>query len=286
MPETTRFAPSPTGWLHLGHAFAALFAAREADGGRFLIRLEDIDATRARPEYEEAIFEDLSWLGLSWEKPVRRQSDHFDDYRAALSQLEAQGLLYPCFCTRREIQDEIARAGNAPQGPDGPLYPGTCRHLDAAERQQRLASGAAYALRLDVSKALKLLDVPLTFTELSSGEITADPSIFGDVVLARKDTPASYHLAVVVDDALQGITLVTRGEDLLPATHLHRLLQHLLGLPVPRWHHHRLITDETGKRLAKRDDARSLRSLREACWTPERVLDVLEITASQPPSRE
>jgi glutamyl-Q tRNA(Asp) synthetase len=275
MPETTRFAPSPTGWLHLGHAFAALFAAKQAAGGRFLIRLEDIDATRARPEYEEAIFEDLAWLGLSWEKPVRRQSDHFEDYRAALNQLETKGLLYPCFCTRREIQDEIARAGNAPQGPDGPLYPGTCRHLDADERQQRLASGAAYALRLDVAKALALLDAPLTFTELSRGEMTADPSIFGDVVLARKDTPASYHLAVVVDDALQGITLVTRGEDLLPATHLHRLLQHLLGLPVPRWHHHRLITDETGKRLAKRDDARSLRSLREAGWTPERVVEVI-----------
>ena len=275
MPETTRFAPSHTGWLHLGHAFAALFAAQQSDSGRFLIRLEDIDATRARPEYEEAIFEDLAWLGLSWEKPVRRQSDHFEDYRAALNQLETKGLLYPCFCTRREIQDEIARAGNAPQGPDGPLYPGTCRHLDADERQQRLASGAAYALRLDVAKALALLDAPLTFTELSRGEMTADPSIFGDVVLARKDTPASYHLAVVVDDALQGITLVTRGEDLLPATHLHRLLQHLLGLPVPRWLHHRLITDETGKRLAKRDDARSLRSLREAGWTPERVVEVI-----------
>ncbi|MFO1437787.1 MAG: tRNA glutamyl-Q(34) synthetase GluQRS [Verrucomicrobiaceae bacterium] len=275
MPETTRFAPSPTGWLHLGHAFAALFAAQQADCGRFLIRLEDIDATRARPEYEEAIFEDLAWLGLSWEKPVRRQSDHFEDYRAALNQLEAKELLYPCFCTRRDIQDEIARAGNAPQGPDGPLYPGTCRHLDADERQQRLASGAAYALRLDVAKALELLDAPLSFTELSRGEMIADPSIFGDVVLARKDTPASYHLAVVVDDALQGITLVTRGEDLLPAAHLHRLLQHLLGLPVPRWHHHRLITDETGKRLAKRDDARSLRSLREAGWTPERVREVI-----------
>lgn len=277
MPETTRFAPSPTGWLHLGHAYAALFASEQAIGGRFLIRLEDIDATRARPEYEEAIFEDLAWLGLSWEKPVRRQSDHFEDYRAALGQLETKGLLYPCFCTRREIQDEIARAGNAPQGPDGPLYPGTCRHLDADERQKRLTRGGAYALRLDVTQALQLIDTPLTFTELSRGEITADPSIFGDVVLARKDTPASYHLAVVVDDALQGITLVTRGEDLMPATHLHRLLQHLLGLPVPRWQHHRLITDESGKRLAKRDDARSLRSLREAGWTPERVREELGI---------
>lgn len=275
MPETTRFAPSPTGWLHLGHAFAALFAAQQADGGRFLVRLEDIDATRARAEYEEAIDEDLAWLGLSWEKPVRRQSDHFDDYRAALSQLEAKGLLYPCFCTRREIQDEIARAGHAPHGPDGPLYPGTCRHLDADERQIRLASGAAYALRLDVMKARSLLDASLTFTDLSRGEITADPFIFGDVVLARKDTPASYHLAVVVDDALQGVTLVTRGEDLLPATHLHRLLQHLLSLPVPRWHHHRLITDESGKRLAKRDDARSLRNLREVGWTPNRVCEAI-----------
>lgn len=275
MPETTRFAPSPTGWLHLGHAFAALFAAREADDGRFLIRLEDIDATRARPEYEEAIFEDLAWLGLSWEKPVRKQSDHLDDYQAALDQLEAKDLLYPCFCTRREIQDEIARAGHAPQGPDGPLYPGTCRHLDAAERHQRVNSGAAYALRLDMKKALKLMEAPLTFTELSRGEITADPSIFGDVVLARKDTPASYHLAVVVDDALQGITLVTRGEDLLSATHLHRLLQHLLGLPIPRWHHHLLMTDETGKRLAKRDDARSLLSLRQAGWTPDQVRETI-----------
>jgi glutamyl-Q tRNA(Asp) synthetase len=277
MPETTRFAPSPTGWLHLGHAYAALFASEQANSGRFLIRLEDIDATRARPEYEEAIFEDLAWLGLSWEKPVRRQSDHFDDYRAALGQLETKGLLYPCFCTRRDIQDEIARAGNAPQGPDGPLYPGTCRHLDADERQKRLASGDAYALRLDVNQALQLIDTPLTFTELSRGEITADPTIFGDVVLARKDTPASYHLAVVVDDALQGSTLITRGEDLLPATHLHRLLQYLLGLPVPRWHHHRLITDETGKRLAKRDEARSLTSLRDAGWTPDRVRQELGI---------
>jgi glutamyl-Q tRNA(Asp) synthetase len=254
-----------------------LFASEQANSGRFLIRLEDIDATRARPEYEEAIFEDLAWLGLSWEKPVRRQSDHFDDYRAALGQLETKGLLYPCFCTRRDIQDEIARAGNAPQGPDGPLYPGTCRHLDADERQKRLASGDAYALRLDVNQALQLIDTPLTFTELSRGEITADPTIFGDVVLARKDTPASYHLAVVVDDALQGSTLITRGEDLLPATHLHRLLQYLLGLPVPRWHHHRLITDETGKRLAKRDEARSLTSLRDAGWTPDRVRQELGI---------
>ena len=273
---TTRFAPSPTGWLHLGHAFAALFAQHAAgENGRFLLRLEDIDGTRARPEYETALFDDLAWLGLDWEKPVRRQSDHFDDYRAALTKLDAQELLYPCFCTRREIQDEIARAGDAPQGPDGPLYPGTCRHLDATQRQARIEAGDAYALRLDVAKACALLPAPLTFIEHSLGEVMADPMLFGDVVLARKDTPASYHLAVVVDDALQGITLVTRGEDLLPATHLHRLLQHLLGLPVPEWHHHRLITDETGKRLAKRDNARSLKSLREAGWSPQDVKTAL-----------
>jgi glutamyl-Q tRNA(Asp) synthetase len=271
MSEITRFAPSPTGWLHLGHAYAALFAHAAAAGGRFLIRLEDIDGTRAKPEYEEAIFEDLAWLGLSWETPVRRQSDHFDDYRSALTKLEALDVLYPCFCTRREIQEEIARAGNAPQGPDGPLYPGTCRNRSANERAERIAAGEAYALRLDVAKAAKLAAKELVWQDRGRGDFTARPDVFGDVVLARKDTPTSYHLAVVVDDALQGISLVTRGEDLLEATHLHRLLQELLGLPVPEWHHHRLITDETGKRLAKRDDARSLRSLRAAGWTPERV---------------
>lgn len=274
MPEVTRFAPSPTGWLHLGHAHAALFAQEAADGGRFLIRLEDIDGTRARPEYEQAIFQDLAWLGLEWELPVRRQSDHFDDYRAALAKLEALGVLYPCFCTRREIQEEIARAGNAPQGPDGPLYPGTCRQRSADERAERLAQGEAYALRLDVTKAMAEVS-ELIWKDRAHGLFKAQPDVFGDVVLARKDTPASYHLAVVVDDALQGITLVTRGEDLLEATHLHRLLQELLGLPVPEWHHHRLITDENGKRLAKRDDARSLRSLRAAGWTPDQVKEAI-----------
>lgn len=271
MPEVTRFAPSPTGWLHLGHAYAALFAQEKAAGGRFLIRLEDIDGTRARQEYEGAIFEDLGWLGLEWEVPVRRQSDHFEDYRAALVKLEGMGVLYPCFCTRREIQEEIARAGNAPQGPDGPLYPGTCRHREVAERVERMAAGESYALRLDVAKAAGLVAGDLEWTDRGRGVFQARPGVFGDVVLARKDTPTSYHLAVVVDDALQGITLVTRGEDLLEATHLHRLLQALLGLPVPEWRHHGLITDESGKRLAKRDDARSLRSLRAAGWTAERV---------------
>lgn len=298
----TRFAPSPTGWLHLGHAYAALFAHEQAAkaGGRFLIRLEDIDQTRTRPEYEAAIFEDLAWLGLEWEKPVRRQSEHFDDYRRALEQLSSLDVLYPCFCTRKEIQDEIARAGQAPHGPDGPLYPGTCRGKSATERQERMASGQPYALRLDVAKALAVVSArsqsqsdqsdesdpsdssatphssDLIWHDLDRGHQHADPGIFGDVVLARKETPTSYHLAVVVDDALQGITLVTRGEDLFEATHLHRLLQELLGLSVPQWRHHRLITDENGKRLAKRDDARSLRSLREQGWTVERVRRAVE----------
>jgi glutamyl-Q tRNA(Asp) synthetase len=270
---TTRFAPSPTGLLHLGHAYAAMFAAREAHAtdGRFLIRLEDIDSTRVRPEYEAAIAEDLHWLGLTWEQPVRRQSEHLDDYRAALAKLEALGLLYPCFCTRREILTEIAGAGQAPQGPDGPLYPGTCRSRSQAERAERLAAGQAYALRLDVAAATAHIGKPLLWHDRGHGTHIARPELFGDVVLARKETPTSYHLAVVVDDALQGVTLVTRGEDLLPATHLHRLLQQLLALPVPEWHHHRLILDDQGRRLAKRDDARSLRSLREAGWTPEQV---------------
>lgn len=273
MSVVTRFAPSPTGWLHLGHAYAALFAHEEARkaGGRFLIRLEDIDQTRVRPEYESALFEDLAWLGLEWEQPVRKQSEHFDDYRTALETLSSLGVLYPCFCTRKEIQDEIARAGQAPHGPDGPLYPGTCRSKSEAERQERIAGGQPYALRLDVERAISIAGRDLVWTDLDRGEQKADPAEFGDVVLARKETPTSYHLAVVVDDAQQGITLVTRGEDLFEATHLHRLLQELLALPVPQWRHHCLITDENGRRLAKRDDARSLRSLREQGWTAVRV---------------
>lgn len=274
---TTRFAPSPTGWLHLGHAYAALFAAGRAGDGRFLVRLEDIDATRARPEYEAGIFEDLSWLGLQWEQPVIRQSEHVPVYRAGLEKLRALGLLYPCFCTRKEIQHEIAQAGNAPHGPDGPLYPGTCRSKSPAEGEDRIARGEAYALRLDIVKAMTLAGKELSWLDRAHGIFTATPAIFGDVVLARKDTPASYHLAVVLDDARQGVTLVTRGEDLLPATHLHRLLIELLGLPIPEWEHHRLIFDDQGRRLAKRDDARSLRTLREHGWTADRVSEELGI---------
>lgn len=261
---TTRFAPSPTGYLHLGHAHAALFAARAAGaGGRFLLRVEDIDLSRCRPEFETAIIEDLSWLGLRWEQPVRRQSEHFDDYRASLDRLTARGLIYPCFCTRKQIADEIAHSQQAPHGPDGPIYPGTCRSLGAAERNRRIASGAPYALRLDVARATRDAGA-LTWHDRVRGLQMATPEVFGDVVLARKDTPASYHLAVTVDDALQGVSLVTRGEDLFAATHLHRLLQALLDLPTPDYHHHGLLTNAAGERLAKRDRALTLRALREA----------------------
>ncbi|MBB4285273.1 tRNA glutamyl-Q(34) synthetase GluQRS [Roseospira goensis] len=272
-PAVTRFAPSPTGLLHLGHAHAALFAAACASerGGRFLLRIEDIDTGRCRPAYETAILEDLAWLGLRWEGPVRRQTAHLAEHRAALDRLAAAGLLYPCFCTRKEIQAEIAASPSAPHGPDGPLYPGTCRALDPAARADRLAAGDPHALRLDMAAARARLGGPLPWYDAAAGWQQARPELFGDVVLARKDVPTSYHLAVTLDDAAQEITLVTRGEDLFPATHVHRLLQALLDLPVPQWHHHGLLTDETGRRLAKRDDARSLRSLRAAGADPAAV---------------
>jgi glutamyl-Q tRNA(Asp) synthetase len=264
----TRFAPSPTGRLHIGHAFSALFAYSKAaaEGGRFILRIEDIDLGRCRAEFEEGIYEDLRWLGLAWEEPVRRQSEHMADYKAALDKLAAQGLIYPCFCTRRDIQEV-----SAPHGPEGALYPGTCRKLGADERQARIASGVAYALRLDVAAALSTLNAPLFWDDLAKGRQQAQPEILGDVVLARKDAPASYHLCVTLDDHLQGVTCVTRGEDLFHATHLHRLLQHLLGLDVPLWHHHPLLLDEEGKRFAKRNQSVTLQSLRAAGKTPEEI---------------
>jgi glutamyl-Q tRNA(Asp) synthetase len=275
-PVTTRFAPSPTGRLHLGHAYAALFAARAAReaGGRFLLRIEDIDATRCRPEFETAIYEDLAWLGLGWPKPVRRQSEHMADYTAALDQLKAQDLIYPCFCTRAEIRAEIARAGAAPHGSEGPLYPGTCRNLDTARRAARVAEDTPYALRLDVAKALARTG-PLTWHDRERGTIAADPLLHGDVVLARKETPTSYHLSVTLDDHLQGVTMVTRGTDLFDATHIHRLLQALLGLATPDYHHHRLIEGPRGERLAKRAGAPTLASLREAGRAPTEVRAML-----------
>ncbi|WP_374311153.1 tRNA glutamyl-Q(34) synthetase GluQRS [Dongia sp.] len=271
MPLVTRFAPSPTGYLHLGHACSALDGwsrARRA-GGRFLLRIEDIDRTRCRPEFEAAIVEDLAWLGLDWDGPVRRQSDHFDDYRAAIARLQTLGVLYACFCTRRDI----AAAQSAPHGPEGPLYPGTCRHLPPETASARMEAGEPYALRLDVAKAMALAGA-LTFDEEGSGRLTAHPEHLGDVVLARREIPCSYHLCVTVDDALQGVTLVTRAEDLLPATHIHRLLQALLGLPTPHYAHHKLLTDAQGVRLAKRAGAPSLRSLRESGTSPAEVREL------------
>ena len=273
----TRFAPSPTGLIHLGSAYSALFAeraAREASG-RFLLRIEDIDRARCRPEFTDAIFEDLGWLGLRWEEPVRRQSDHFADYRAALGRLEAMALLYPCFCTRTEIVAEIAAAGAAPHladphGAEGPPYPGTCRRLEAGPRAERLARGDNHALRLDVAKAAAIAG-PLAWHDRARGDQAARPELLGDVVLARKDVPTSYHLAVTLDDHLQGITLVTRGEDLFVATHTHRLLQALLGLATPDYHHHKLLLGPDGRRFAKRDRSLTLRALREAGRTPAEV---------------
>ncbi len=271
-PPVTRFAPSPSGYLHLGHAHSALQgwrAAREA-GGRFLLRIEDVDSARCTPEFEAAIFEDLAWLGLAWEEPPRRQSEHMADYAQGLDRLDRLGLLYPCFCTRKGIRAEIAGAARAPHGPEGPLYPGTCRTLPEHQRQERRAAGAAYALRLDVAAAVARAG-PLAWTERGTGEIGAEPLSLGDVVLARKEIATSYHLAVTLDDADQGVTLVTRGADLFHASHVHRLLQALLELPVPEWHHHALITGPDGERLAKRSDASSIRALRQAGKTPTEV---------------
>jgi len=270
----TRFAPSPTGYLHLGHASAALIAWRRARemGGRFLLRLEDIDPGRCRPEYADAILEDLAWLGLDWDGEVRVQSSHLAEYQLVLDELTARGLLYPCFCTRADVAREVAQSAAAPHGPDGaPLYPGTCRALSTDERVRRIASGERFAQRLDMARALAAIGQTLTFEEQGEGVVACDPAQFGDVVLARKDAPASYHLCVTHDDALQGVTLVTRGLDLKPATHLHRLLQALMGWPAPRYAHHALLTDATGRRLAKRDRAATLRDLRAQGATPEQV---------------
>lgn len=263
---TSRFAPSPTGLLHKGHAFSALaaFALARRSGGRFLLRIEDIDPSRCARENAERIFEDLAWLGIEWETPVRFQSEHRADFAAAADRLASRGLLYPCFCTRAEIQREIERAGRAPHGGEGPPYPGTCRRLSDDERASRIAAGTPHALRLDLEKALSLAAPDLVWTDANHGPQRARPELLGDAVLVRKDIGASYHLAVVVDDGLQGVTDIVRGVDLFEATHLHRVLQSLLDLPVPTYHHHELVTDDAGKRLAKRDRAATLRSLRES----------------------
>ncbi len=263
----TRFAPSPTGYLHRGHAYSALTAfeaARRADG-RFILRIEDIDRTRCRPEYDAAIFEDLAWLGLSWGQPVRRQSEHMADYQQALDALAARGLLYRCFRTRKDIAEEIGRA------PHGAMEVFRGSRLPPEEEAFRLAAGEPFAWRLSLAAAEQALGGfhRLTFQDEDRGEIDARPELGGDVVLARKDVGVAYHLAVVVDDALQGVTQVIRGEDLFEATHVQRLLQALLGLPTPLYRHHRLLTGPDGRRFAKRDRAETLRELRARGMSPQ-----------------
>jgi glutamyl-Q tRNA(Asp) synthetase len=264
LPLTTRFAPSPTGLLHRGHALSALLAWRmaRASGGRFILRIEDIDTTRCRPEFEAAILDDLAWLGLDWDGPVWRQSERGAHYRAALDQLAAMGVAYSCFCTRADI----AAAASAPHGPEGAVYPGTCRRLDAATRAQRLAREQP-AWRLDVAAALARTG-PLDWHDAWAGRVVADPAAQGDFVIARRDIGTAYALAVVVDDAAQGVTDVVRGVDLFEATHGQRLLQALLGLPTPRYHHHPLVLGSDGKRLAKRDRGETLAALRASGVDP------------------
>ncbi len=274
----TRFAPSPTGRLHLGHALAARVAhdlARGSPCGEFLLRQEDIDGGRVRAEYYQLIEDDLQWLGLHWDGDPLLQTTRTAAYAAAFGALRDRGYVYPCFCTRRDIREEIARMGGAPHAGANPLYPGTCRGLGAAERVSRLEAGDGHAWRLDAARAAAAVGC-LHFTDLRHGVRTVDPGLLGDVVLARKDIGVAYHLAVVVDDAWQEITHVTRGEDLLDSTHVHRLLQALLGLPEPIYVHHRLVTDASGRRLAKRDDALSLASLREAGRSAGEVLAMLD----------
>jgi glutamyl-Q tRNA(Asp) synthetase len=270
LPPVFRFAPSPNGYLHLGHALSALLNAdrAKAAGGQLLLRIEDIDATRCRPEYEAAIYEDLAWFGIAWEQPVRRQSEHYGDYRTALAKLNVMGLVYPSFESRAEIAALIAAREPWPRDPDGaPLYPGNAKTMAAAERARRMAAGAPYALRLDMAAALARTG-PLTWMETGAGpsgetgSIAVDPAAWGDVILARKETPTSYHLAVAVDDVSQGVTEVVRGRDLFHATSVHRLLQALLGLPAPCYHHHRLILDADGNKLSKSTLATGLRELR------------------------
>lgn len=275
-PIITRFAPSPTGLLHLGHAYAALKARHSTDCvENFYLRLDDLDQTRSKALYETYLLEDLAWLGLSWNPNIRKQSEHFSQYREALKSLQERGLVYPCFCTRKEILEETSRAGNAPHGPSGAIYPGTCRHRSKDQIETWIQEEKDFSLRLDIEKAWYLAGTELTWVDLNHGKFIADPRSLGDVVIARKDSSTSYHLAVVIDDHEQGVTLVTRGSDLLHATPLHRVLQELLNLKVPTWQHHSLVTDENGVRLAKSAYALSLRSLKAKGWTAEQVLEYL-----------
>ena len=282
MPRVFRFAPSPNGFLHIGHAFSALLNAgmAHANRGQLLLRIEDIDTTRCRPQFEAAIYEDLAWLGIQWETPVRRQSEHLDEYRRVLRKLEAMDLIYPTFESRAEIARMIASDAfgtSWPRDPDGaPIYPGNVDAVPVSERKRRMNAGEPYALRLDMRSAVQLVR-QLSWTESGAGPaaetgvVVADPSIWGDVILARKETPTSYHLSVVVDDAAQGVTDVVRGLDLFHSTSVHRLLQVLLNLPEPQYHHHRLVLDPAGTKLSKSNQSTGLRELRAAGMTPAEI---------------
>jgi glutamyl-Q tRNA(Asp) synthetase len=284
-PPVFRFAPSPNGYLHLGHAYSALlnFDLARRSGGRFLLRIEDIDATRCRPEFESAMYEDLAWLGISWETPVRRQSLHFADYRAAVERLSAQGLIYPSFESRAKIARGVAgreARGPWPRDPDGaPLYPGDAKMLSSSERIRLIESGVPYALRLDMEAACARAGT-LGWTEHGegpdgeTGTVAARPEGWGDVILARKETPTSYHLSVAIDDALQGVTEVVRGQDLFWSTSVHRLLQHLLDLPQPAYRHHLIVRDGEGRKLSKSTAATGLRELRAGGATPADIRDL------------
>ncbi len=288
-PPVFRFAPSPNGYLHLGHALSALSnadCARES-GGRLLLRIEDIDRTRCKPEYEQAIHADLAWLGIDWEKPVRRQSEHFDAYRDALVRLQALDLVYPSFESRGDVAAMVTARGDGwPRDPDGvPIYPGSRDAIGDAERKTRMAAGEPYALRLDMEKAIARAGKLIWHDtgqgpEHETGDITARPQAWGDVILARKEMPTSYHLSVVVDDALQGVTHVVRGQDLFWSTSVHRLLQSLLDLPVPAYRHHRLVVDEHGRKLSKSTQATALASLRAGGVTPAAISTMVGL--SQP----
>ncbi len=268
----TRFAPSPTGRLHLGHALAAITAHDLArrNGGEFLLRFEDIDSTRVKVDSYADIEDDLLWLGLTWDGIPLRQSKRRHAYENALLSLKAAGVIYPCFCTRKEITDETARMTHAPHGPKGPIYPGKCRALSDTVRKEKLDAGLPFSWRLDSAAATHITGA-LTFQDMRHGIIQVDPGLLGDVLLARKDIGISYHLAVTIDDEFQGISHVTRGEDLLTSTHVHRVLQCLLGFSEPMYFHHPLVLDETGKRLAKRHDSLSLATLRAQGRTPDEV---------------
>lgn len=268
----TRFAPSPSGPLHVGHLLAAQQARRLADvhGGQCFLRVEDIDTRAQHAEYLELMYEDLEWLGLHFDGEIMVQTQRFGVYGAVLEQLRLMGLLYPCFCTRTEIRNQLAEMGRAPHATLGYLYPGTCRHLPQDVVAEKLAAGVPHSWRLDMQKVQDIIGCP-TWHDMYRGTQRCVPTAYGDVILARKDFPASYHLCVVVDDAAQGVTHVTRGADLFDSTHIHRALQGVLGLPVPQYCHHALLRDNAGKRLAKRDGARSIASLRDAGYTPEQV---------------